>query len=215
MGIGVSSITQRKSFTQEYMEHAHGATLGWWNHTTEDGLDKCDPNALEEDTRATLKAIYDLATLEFLPYDFTETFRTFKKNVTLIAEKYSSHMEFSDLLDNICDAEKRVLEIQNLPKDSLKGKANHYNDMMKLVARNMTNITMTCADKYSQDSYGFTALSYPVPLFAELERLDGLDPASLEYGLVQTKMIKNKNRINDALYTISKFASLYREVLKG
>ena len=124
-------------------------------------------------------------------------------------------MEFSDLLDNICDAEKRVLEIQNLPKDSLKGKANHYNDMMKLVARNMTNITMTCADKYSQDSYGFTALSYPVPLFAELERLDGLDPASLEYGLVQTKMIKNKNRINDALYTISKFASLYREVLKG
>lgn len=215
MGIGVSSITQRKSFTQEYMEHAHGATLGWWNHTTEDGLDKCDPNALEEDTRATLKAIYDLATLEFLPYDFTETFRTFKKNVTLIAEKYSSHMEFSDLLDNICDAERRVLEIQNLPKDSLKGKANHYNDMMKLVARNMTNITMTCADKYSQDSYGFTALSYPVPLFAELERLDGLDPASLEYGLVQTKMIKNKNRINDALYTISKFASLYREVLKG
>ena len=57
--------------------------------------------------------------------------------------------------------------------------------------------------------------SYPVPLFAELERLDGLDPASLEYGLVQNKMIKNKNRINEALYTISTFASLYREVLKG
>ena len=35
MGIGVSSITQRKSFTQEYMEHAHGATLGWWNHMVE------------------------------------------------------------------------------------------------------------------------------------------------------------------------------------
>ena len=71
--------------------------------------------------------------------------------------------------------------------------------MMKLVARNMTNITMTCADKYSQDSYGFTALTYPVPLFAEIERLDGLDPASLQYGLIQTKLIKNKNRINDAL----------------
>ena len=99
-------------------------------------------SGLEEDPRATLKAIYDLATLEFLPYDFTEIFRTFKNNVTLIAEKYSSHMEFSDLLDNICDAERRVLEIQNLPKDSLKGKASYYNDMMKLVARNMTNIAI-------------------------------------------------------------------------
>lgn len=68
MGIGVSSITQRKSFTKEYMEHAHGATLGWWNHTIEDGEDKCDPVALEEDTRATLKVLYDLATAKLLPY---------------------------------------------------------------------------------------------------------------------------------------------------
>ena len=46
MGIGVSSITQ-KILHKEYMEHAHGATLGWWNHTIEDGEDKCDPVALE------------------------------------------------------------------------------------------------------------------------------------------------------------------------
>ena len=72
MGIGVSSITQRKSFTKEYMEHAHGATLGWWNHTIEDGEDKCNPTALEEDTQATLKVLYDLATAKILPYDFSD-----------------------------------------------------------------------------------------------------------------------------------------------
>ncbi len=37
----------RENPSKEYMEHAHGATLGWWNHTIEDGEDKCDPVALE------------------------------------------------------------------------------------------------------------------------------------------------------------------------
>ncbi len=62
MGIGIPSVTQRMSFTKEYMDHAHGATLGWWNHTKEDGLDKCDPDILVADTRATLQVLYSLAT---------------------------------------------------------------------------------------------------------------------------------------------------------
>ena len=72
---------------------------------------------------------------------------------------------------------------------------------------------MTYADKYNQDSYGYTKLSYPIPLFADLERLDGLDPDSLEYGLVLTQLVKNKNRINDALNQIIQLASLYQQLL--
>ena len=46
--------------------------------------------------------------------------------------------------------------------------AKLYNEFVKMVARQITNVTMTCADKYSQDSYGYTSLSYPIPLFATL-----------------------------------------------
>ena len=88
-----------------------------------------------------------------------------------------------------------------------------YNDFVKSVSRNITHITMTYADKYSQDSYGYTKLSYPIPLFADLERLDGLAPDSLKYGLLQTQLVKNKNRINDALYQIIHLASLYQQLL--
>lgn len=59
----------------------------------------------------------------------------------------------------------------------------------------------------------YTSLSYPVPLFADFERLVKLDPASLEYGLIKTQLVKNKNRINDALFTISCFADLYKRIL--
>lgn len=214
MGIGVSSITQRKSFTKAYMEHAHGATLGWWNHTREDGLDKCDPVALEEDTRATLQTLYGLATAKKLPYDFTAKLADFRSKVQTIAEKFASHLDFTDLCTNLAETERRVLAVQALGETLPDEKLHHYNDFLKLVARELTNVTMTCADKYSQDPYGYTNLSYPVPLLADLERMAKLDPASLEYGLIHTQMVKNKNRINDALFRIERFAGLYLELLK-
>ena len=104
---------------------------------------------------------------------------------------------------------------ENSEYDEAKNEqAKLYNEFVKMVARQITNVTMTCADKYSQDSYGYTSLSYPIPLFADFERLVKLDPASLEYGLIKTQLVKNKNRINDALYIISQFATLYMKTSK-
>ena len=208
MGIGVPSITQRISFTQAYMEHAHGATLGWWNHTKEDGLDKCDPDVLVEDTKASLQVIYDLATVELLPYDFVEKLAQFRAKAEKLAEKYGEHLDFTDLLENLKQAEDAVCKVQARKEDCRGEKAQLYNDFLKEVSRQITNVTMTYADKYSQDSYGYTKLSAPIPLFADLSRLVELDRDSLEYGLVKTQMVKNKNRINDALYWIIYLAQL-------
>ena len=62
-----------------------------------------------------------------------------------------------------------MLAVQALGETLPEEKLHHYNDFLKLVAREITNVTMTCADKYSQDPYGYTNLSYPVPLLADLE----------------------------------------------
>ena len=213
MGIGVPSITQRISFTQEYMDHAHGATLGWWNHTKEDGLDKCDPDILVEDTQASIQVIYDLATTDLLPYDFTEKLAQFRRKAEQLAEQYGKHLDFSDLLDNLTQAEQAVLQVQE-KKELCQGKSVQlYNDFVKAVSRQITNVTMTYTDKYSQDSYGYSKLSAPIPLFADLPRLEALSPESLEYGLIQTQLIKNKNRINDSLFTIIQLAQLYSALL--
>ena len=213
MGIGVPSITQRISFTQEYMDHAHGATLGWWNHTKEDGLDKCDPDILVEDTQASIQVIYDLATTDLLPYDFTEKLAQFRRKAEQLAEQYGKHLDFSDLLDNLTQAEQAVLQVQG-KKELCQGKSVQlYNDFVKAVSRQITNVTMTYTDKYSQDSYGYSKLSAPIPLFADLPRLEALSPESLEYGLIQTQLIKNKNRINDSLFTIIQLAQLYSALL--
>ena len=123
-------------------------------------------------------------------------------------------MDFSDLLENLKQAETLVGQVQQCRESCHGKKAQLYNDFVKAVSRQITNVTMTYADKYSQDSYGFSKLSAPIPLFADLPRLKVLAPDSLEYGMVQTQTVKNKNRINDGLFTIIRLAQLYSMLLE-
>ena len=83
-----------------------------------------------------------------------------------------------------------------------------FNDFVKAVSRHLTNIFQTYAEKYGQDRYGFYKLAADIPLLADLERLGELDPSGLEYGLVETQLVRNKNRILDGLKNICDLARL-------
>lgn len=213
-GIGIPSLAQRMSFTKEYMERNCGATLGWWNHTREDGLDKYDPANIALDTRLLAAVIYQIARVDLLPYHFDGRLSEIREKLDDLAGRYGDRIDFSDLTANAELAERKVLAIQckrNEIKEASKIKL--YNYFAMSATRLLTNVFQTCSDKYQQDSYGHSNLAYPVPLFADLRKLDGLDKHSLEYGLVETQLVKNKNRINDALHSLVQCSSLYEAVI--
>lgn len=214
MGIGIPSVTQRMSFSQEEIEKSHGATLGWWNHTSEDGIDKCDFDILKVDTKVTLSLIYMLATAEFLPYEFEKIICNIKNNVQLIDELYSRHIEFSDIKNNLTSLEEKIKQVCGKKDRYIGPKIQLYNDFVMSLCRIITNVFQTYADKYSQDSYGYTKLSSYIPLLSELEKLLYFQENSLEYGMVKTQLIKNKNRINDALKSAIELSELYSALLR-
>lgn len=215
MGLGIPSVTQRMSFTKEYMEKAHGATLGWWNHTKKDTLDKCDPETLVEDTKITLKLILDWANAEKLPYNFSSKLIDLKNKLEEIKSKFGGCISFDDLSENLDKTIEDVEALHKLKESYSGGKCRIYNELAKRISRSLSDITMTYCDRYSQDSYGDTKLSYPIPLFADIERLKELSPDSLEYGLIKTQLIKNKNRMNDALDSVNLLMSLYSKILNS
>ena len=202
LGIGVPGTAQRMSYTKEYMAHNCGATLGWWNHTKEDGFDKYSPENILKDTRVLTSLIYRVSTARVLPYDFTEKFKTIEQKVLDCKAQYGAFLEMDDLAANVAAARACIEKIQSV-RDTVEGSdVDLLNTFLLQVARQTTNVFQTYADKYQQDSYGFSKLSKPIPLLADLERLPGLDPNSMEYGMIHTQLVKNKNRINDALNTL-------------
>jgi len=214
MGIGVASVTQRMSFTKEAMEYAHGATLGWWNHTCEDGLDKCNFETLFTDTKVHLSLILKIANEPLLPYDFTEKLDSFEKKLKALDQEYGDVFPLGSLIENYTEMSGKVKAIQQMKSALSYEKYETYNQFMMSVSRHITNVTMTRADKYQQDSYGHSYLSFPVPLFAELAELRKFEPNSLEYGMLQTSLVKARNRISDAVYNIAVLADLFEQSLR-
>lgn len=215
MGIGVPAVAQRMSYTQEVMDRNHGATLGWWNHTCEDGLDKYDIETLYKDTRVTLSLIWKLAQSHILPYNFKKKFESMEDRVMALAQKYGSDFELASLCNEVSEAGKAVELIQKRAfKITDAAKIEDYNHFVMIVSRLTTNVFQTYSEKYQQDSYGYTKLSAMVPLLADLDTLNSLDKDSFEYGMVVTQLVKNKNRISDAMKQVKDFAYLYDKILK-
>ncbi len=202
-GIGIPSLAQRMSFTKDYMERNCGATLGWWNHTKEDGFDKYDPVNIAVDTRILAAVIYQTARVALLPYQFDGRFSEIREKLDAIVGQYGDRIDFSDLIANAALAEQKVVGIyKKRGQITEEDKVKLYNQYVMSVTRLLTNVFQTCSDKYQQESYGHSNLAYPIPLFADLRKLDILDNHSMEYGMVETQIVKNKNRINDALYSL-------------
>lgn len=213
MGIGIPSVCQRVSYTEEYLAKTHGATIGWWNHTKEDGVDKCDPDVLYQDTVIHTEFIYNLVNSKILPYDFAPKFERIENNLLPLVEKYGKYVDFSDLLANVREAKALVLDVQGRRDRIREDQIAEFNDFLKIISRHLTNIFQTYSSKFDQDRYGHTNLSAPIPLLAEITKLSALDERSLEYGMIETMIVRNKNRITDGLKTIIDFAKLYQKVI--
>ena len=72
-GMGIPSVFGRVGFKKEIIEENHGATLGWWNHTVKDGLDKVDENNMELDNKVQALSLLGMVNSVILPYNFDKT----------------------------------------------------------------------------------------------------------------------------------------------
>jgi len=201
-GLGIPSISGRVSFCEEDIKKTHGATLGWWNHTVEDTLDKVDKGNLKKDLLANCGFIYGLVNASIIPYDFTKTCLDIKEKLELL-KRDSKTIELDNLIEKINCLSENVKKLNDLKsvifKENNPEKINFFNKILLRLSRILTGPFYTYCDRYQQDSYGLTILSKPIPLLYPILKLNNLDPTALEYKLLYTQLIKNKNRISDAL----------------
>lgn len=57
--------------------------------------------------------------------------------------------------------------------------------------------------------YGRTILSKPLPLLYPMIKLSGLSKDTLEYRLLYTKMLRNRNRVADAVMLANEYVELF------
>ncbi|NJN18853.1 MAG: hypothetical protein HC822_22640, partial [Oscillochloris sp.] len=146
--------------------------LGWWWHTTEDTLDKLDPQFLARDARLYAATIYRLCAEAFLPFDYAAAAYELDTQIRHYAELVADRFDLGELQTRsaaLCDAAGTLhADLEALRRRSFAGEdaqvdAADLNRALMQLGRTTIPLNYTVAGPFGHDP----ALALPpLPLLA-------------------------------------------------
>ncbi len=203
-GIGIPSIYGRHHHSEADIEKWHGATLGWWYHSQKDTIDKMDKELLQESLKMHASYAYELATRPRLPFEFVSVAEVFLDRLHTLK---TCGVEFD--LDPLIDAAKQLKhkageldQKGSQLEEAAQGVSEdlgRFNATLMRLSRILTSVLGTVTGRWSQDTYGLTALRMPLPGLFPLEHMAKLRVEDDEYKLLWTQVLRERNRCMGAL----------------
>ncbi|MDR7419070.1 MAG: M28 family peptidase [Armatimonadota bacterium] len=209
-GIGVPSIAGRFSHAAEQVAAWNGATLGWWNHTDQDTLDKVDRALVARELPVWGAYLAGLAGAPVLPTRFEPLAQAVvgairslpsggPDQIGLVSLE-SLATRFADrarALDALADTvTNRLVGERSLALEDTAAELNH---VLVHLSRLLTAPLRSVSGRYGQDSYGLSDLTAPVPALVPLTRLQTLPWTSEEARLLRTELRRRRNAVADGL----------------
>ena len=207
--IGVTSMYMLMSTIPEKIRKEKGFyTVGgcagnsWAWHTENDTLEVADPEVLLTDIKTYIASIYRILNAYIYPFDF----RKWAEEAVKLLEDYQTAGE------NLFDLKPAIDEIQGLQQafshfyseaeNTCLKKRKNWSRFKKIdqsllaLGRILIPIDYTKGERYSHDP----AIHIPsFPAFEGVHRLPQLSPETNEYRFLKTQLLRNRNRVIDAL----------------
>jgi hypothetical protein len=201
-GIGIPPLLSRHNFSKEDLQKIGGAFLGWWNHTTEDDLDKYDPTVMAKDIRVQMALIGTLAVESLLPFDFAPVVLDIKNKLSYLAKesaKVSHIIDLNPVLEKAYQLEDLIKELNSKIQKGNSELIQTSNKVLMRLSRILTNAFYTGCDRYSQDSYDAEIFNKPIPILFPIIQLAAKNPEERDFKLMMTEILRARNRLWDAL----------------
>ncbi len=194
LGVGLPSLGAFRMLPVDHPERkaVGGCGGGYWWHSPEDTLDKADAGILAKDVEVYLTMTLRLVTPEIIPYNFVASAQDFIDHLTGYQRQAGDHLDLREL---IATAERYRATAERLALTTPDDVASH-NEGLKRLSRIVNPALFTVNGPYEADP----ALQLPVlPGLAPIDELATLDPTSDAHGFLRTKLVRQRNRIHDAL----------------
>ncbi len=205
-GIGIPMFHGEGGFTDEELAATANATLGWWHHSVENRLDKMDWKHMQEHIRLYAAYLWELTTAPVLPFRFVpvaeqviarlEEFKEPGKQVGLDGAAARAK-EFYDAAVRMDAAASAEAEKFKAGKGS-EAAAQLLNRAMKRLSRILVPLQSTAIGTYGHDPYGYTPQTTMIPCLYDLTAFGKL-PDGEQRWMLETKMVRARNRVADAL----------------
>ncbi len=192
---------------------SHHGGLGWWWHSTEDTLDKIDRENLRRDTQVYALVLWRWCTARVLPLDYRETAGEITTALRGIQEAAGDAFDMTPPLDAIqrfasaagrlAEAVDRLGSVPGRGTRKQREAASTLNNGLMRIGRALIPANYTAAGPFDHDP---AVPVPPVPLLQPAARLRALRPDSDEYLTLQTRLVRNRNRVTHAINTATEAA---------
>ncbi len=203
-GVGVPSVASRGAFTKEEVKAMGDGNLGWWHHTDENTTERLDKDLLAVHLKVYAAYLWGLLTLPILPARFTPTVQAMVERIDQLPTSAGP----IDLEPIAGLGREALATVQRLDAaaDAHRAQANPsaeaadvLNEALKGLSRILVPLGGTVADRYAHDPYGLSAQTTLLPGLYELGRLGNLPSGSDERYLLETELVRQRNRVADGL----------------
>jgi hypothetical protein len=207
-GLGIPMMHAEGGFTEEELKATALATLGWWHHSLECTMDKLDWDWMSDHMRMYAAYLWELCTAPVLPFTFTSVADQFISRLSELAPAgqnvgLDSAVETAQRFRAAAEKLDKTTEIwreryrTNGTKD--EAPAQLLNEAMKRLSRLLVPMQSTSKGTYGHDSYGYTPQASMIPSLFDVPRLADLPDDSEERWMLETHLVRQRNRVADAL----------------
>ncbi len=197
-GIGLPSLGAYRMVPPNSPLRANvgGSGGAYWWHSPEDTIDKGDAAILAADTRLYLSIVGRLCTAEKLPFEYVTAARDFEKQLGDLSQAAGGHVDLGPALAAAQQFEEAARALDKTAARVTGAKAEILNRGLIEIGRIINPVLYTSTSDYDQDP----ALQVPMlPALQGARQLPHLNPQSNEYGFLKTRLVRERNRIEDAL----------------
>jgi hypothetical protein len=178
--------------------------FGWWWHTTEDTLDKIDPDNLKRDCEIYLAIVYRALTDPIIPVNQLASVEEIEMGLRDWQTKANGHFDLSLSIDRVSKLKESAIKLQDLIKTidySDKEKVVLINETLMEISRVLVPLNYVKGDIFDHD----LALKQPViPKLSAIEELIKAEKDSNQYHFIYNSLVRKSNEVNYALKTAAK-----------
>jgi N-acetylated-alpha-linked acidic dipeptidase len=176
-----------------------GCGGGYWWHSPEDTIDKADANVLASDNEVYVTMTLRMCTPEVVPYQFERSAQDFLDYASEYKSEAGDHFDFSEVVEA---AEAFKAAAQKLDSAPISDAKVRHNGLRRLT-RIINPVLFTISGPYEMDP----TLQLPVlPGLAPAKNLAGLASQANDYRFLKTQLIRQRNRVCDALVQATELA---------
>jgi len=189
-----------------------GGGFGWWWHTTEDTIDKIDPQLLKRDCKIYLSIVYDFCSSDIIPVQQSKSIEEISK----ILKGYESNFDFRNMLDVTFARIQTLLEKVMLIEQSITDKniiekyKDEINEWNKKMSRVLVPLNYVDKDVFDHDP---AIGQQPLPNIGNVITQENL--SKYDSNVIYTSLKRRINKLDFALRELNNISEQLNELLKG